>query len=186
MRIALSSTHGCGKTSILNKLKEAYPSFHYVTEVARDCKYPLNEKTSYSTQDFILREQIRRELEKPINEIIISDRSTYDNLAYAWYARDEGNISEEKFDELKRYATTWGMLYDHIFYIPIEFEMEKDGVRSENEDYRKNIDERVKELLWYYKDEDNRTTLHGTVEERLETVKNVIFRMADERGELLK
>ena len=63
------------------------------------------------------------------------------------------------------------------FYIPIEFEVEYDGFRSMNEDFRKEIDKNIKDLL------DGMgidyIELRGTVEERLEIMENVMRNYGD-------
>lgn len=40
--------------------------------------------------------------------------------------------------------------YDILFYTPIEFPLEKDGIRFEDEEYQKEIDSLIKELLDTY------------------------------------
>jgi len=60
------------------------------------------------------------------------------------------------------YTTDWGFTYDHIFYIPIEFPMECDGVRSESSDYQKTIDERIKALLEQFVGPERKTEITGT------------------------
>ena len=58
-------------------------------------------------------------------------------------------------------------------YFPIEFEVVDDGVRSLDEEYRREIDNNIKSILEelginYY-------VMEGAQEERLEMMKNIIW-----------
>lgn len=177
MKIAFVGTHSVGKTTLLNELKKIYPGFNFVSEVARHCPFSLNEKTTLESQDWILRKQIQGELEKPIHDVTICDRSVYDQLAYIVYAVDYGTISSEDGERLERFISNWGLTYDYLFYIPIEFDVEDDGFRSIDELYRKTIDDHVQYILDKYVGTHRRMQLNGTVEERLGVVKNKLFEL---------
>jgi len=69
MKVAFCGAHSTGKTTLINELRKIYPTFNFVNECARDCPFPLNEKTTFESQDWIFREQISRELKVPINDI---------------------------------------------------------------------------------------------------------------------
>jgi nicotinamide riboside kinase len=58
--------------------------------------------------------------------------------------------------------------YDLVFYIPIEFPLEKDGVRFEDDEYQKIIDLQIIKYLKRYK--IPYITLTGTLEERLKQI----------------
>ena len=55
--------------------------------------------------------------------------------------------------------------YDYVFYLPIEFTIEDDGIRSTNIEFQKKVDERYLELIrdWSI----DHTILTGSVEDRL-------------------
>lgn len=163
----------------MNALRKDFPTANFVTEAARDCPFPINENTSFQSQDFILREQIKRELNASLKDITVSDRTTYDQLAYIWYAHEKGNISYEDFQKLEKYTTYWGFTYDFIFYIPIEFPLVEDGVRSTDEEYRKDIDTCITHILKTFVDDSRRMEITGTIEERTEKIKNKMFELIE-------
>lgn len=170
----MCGSHSTGKTTLMNALKKEFPKFNFVSEAARDCPYPINENTGFLSQDFIFRTQVCRELKSELNDVTITDRTTFDQLAYIEYAyRDAMTIHESKYALLKKYALAWANTYDVLFYVPIEFDLVNDGVRSTDDNYRRKIDEYIVKLL----DEKNRRyyTIAGTVEERLKQVKDKIY-----------
>ena len=125
------------------------------------------------------REQ-KRELEASINDITISDRTVYDQLAYIAYAYNKGNITDDELKLLEKYISYWGFTYSYIVYIPIEFEMEKDGVRSEDEEFRREIDQLVQNMLEEYVCEERRCIIKGTEEERYIQLKELLLRLSIE------
>ena len=56
-----------------------------------------------------------------------------------------------------------------VFYFPIEFPVVDDGFRSKDEEFRKKIDENIKNILNYR--HIPYIEVRGTVEERLNTIK---------------
>jgi len=153
------------------------PKFNLVSEAARDCPYKLNEATSFRSQEWIFRTQIQRELDAPLDDITISDRTVYDQLAYIRYAHEIGNITFEEYRVLDQYVTHWGHTYDYIVYIPIEFDLVEDGVRSPDEHYRKAIDQHIKDILDEHVDGMYRCEVRGTPKERAAIVKDLIYEM---------
>ena len=99
---------------------------------------------------------------------------------------ETGNIPFEKFEILEKHITYWGFTYDHIIYVPVEFELVEDGVRSPSKEYQMNIDDKVCKILEDYVAEERRTTIRGTPEERLEQVKKLIITLSETHPELLK
>jgi hypothetical protein len=58
--------------------------------------------------------------------------------------------------------------------------MEKDGVRSEDEDYRVEIDRLIQQLLEEYVCEERRCIIKGTPEERVKKLKEIILTLKEE------
>lgn len=180
-KIGLCGTHSSGKTSVLRLLKKEYKNgLNMVSEAARDCPFPINEKTNFKSQEWIFRTQIKREMDSPLDDITISDRTVYDQLAYVMYALDRGNISYEEYKILEHHILTWATTYDAIVYFPIEFPLEDDGVRSKDEKYREAIDLNIRAVLDLYADKTKLFEVRGTPEERAKQVKNIIFGITSE------
>ena len=90
------------------------------------------------------------------------------------------NISEKK-EPMKEHEkffintalTPWIDEYDVLFYVsPEGVEIEDNGVRETNAEYRTAIDNRIKSLIKMHR--SSAITIKGTVEERIEQVKNAL------------
>lgn len=161
MRIALAGTHWSGKTTILNLLEG-----HKIKEQARALILELGNPKDMSDderanfQQVLLTRQIRSELS--MGDDFISDRSVYDILAYSEGCSNADDIVKQVFFYLSKNP------YDLIFYFPIEFEMEKDGTRPEDEEYRKKIDSLI--FTEMINNGEPLIPITGTIEERLEKI----------------
>ena len=180
IKVGIAGAHGTGKTTLLNRVKKEMPTLNIVTGVARDCPFNINEDTTFKSQEWIFREQVKRELAVPINEITISDRTVYDQLAYIAYAYNKGNITDDELKLLEKYISYWGFTYSYIIYIPIEFEMEKDGVRSEDVEFRNEIDQLVQNMLEEYVCDERKCVIKGTEDERYNQLKDLLLKLSIE------
>lgn len=180
MILGLCGSHSTGKTTLLHVMKEKYPELNIVTESARDCPYPLNEKTNMQSQEWIMRAQISKEMSYPLESIVLTDRTTYDQLAYTKYAYDAGNITFDQYDYIVKYLTTWGLLYDFVLYIPIEFDLVCDGVRSVDKEYQKQIDSFIQQAMKSYVGGHRYVEVKGSIEERCSKISEVIERLQKE------
>ena len=78
----------------------------------------------------------------------------------------------------KEYLITAGMLlrpyYDHVFYVsPEGVEIEDNGIRITDSEYRNKIDNNIKRLLENYKP-NKLTTIQGSMEERIAQVLDAV------------
>lgn len=179
MKYILCGTQGTGKTSVL---KHFDGKMNTITEVVRnlvkDEHIPVNEQGTEHGQRRIFDTyyEILSKTEAPY----ISDRGLVDVLAYTCYnMKDKGEKGEKFMDELmERFVHFQEVNPDVVyFYVPIEFDVVWDGFRSMDEDFRKEIDKNIKDLL----DAMNvdYIELRGTVEERLEIIENVMKKYGD-------
>lgn len=145
MKLALIGTHGVGKTTlafeICAQLKIAGYSVELVTEIARRSPFPVNEGTTLESQLWILHQQIATELEMSYRaQYVVCDRAVIDNYAYL----------SNKFDRqwhLEPMLAHWLQTYDLLIYVPLcNGGIQPDGFRSENVDFQRTIDARVRAL----------------------------------------
>lgn len=143
MKIALVGTHGVGKTTIAYELagliKRKGKAVELITEIARECPFPLNDLGTSQAYQWIIARQIQVEIEKSSRaEILICDRSVLDNFAY--YVRRCGRSGEEA-RALEAYCRSWMKTYDLLVRLPIAREIEADGFRSTDPAFQREIDQ---------------------------------------------
>lgn len=136
--IALSGTHGTGKSTLAYKLatllKEQGFSVILVDELARECPFKINQGSSGDAQWWILAAQIKRELElKGKYDVVICDRTVIDTLAYAYATYN--SVYENPFVDYAKET------YNYIFYLDPEafnFQVD-DGIRDLDERFRLEV-----------------------------------------------
>lgn len=169
MKIAISGSQGVGKSTLLaaiDKVKEEYfPNYIFIKEIVRTLKdqgIRINRDADHYSQCKILEEHYKNTFRYPN---FITDRCAVDAFVYAIYDYTHGKYSfEEHKEHEKRFLETIKE-YDIFYFLPIEFEIEKDGVRDTDKLYQKEINNLF--LTVYKKYNISYQILSGTVEERL-------------------
>jgi len=164
-----------GKTTLVNALKELpeFSEYYFATERSkylRDLGIPLNNDSTIKGQFIFLAERAS-ELLRPR---VITDRTVIDVMAFTRLAE---SIPYYIGDEINQAASHLIREYDYIFYIsPKGVEIEDNGVRTTDANYRKEIDKEIKNLLSKYGHKNQRIVkLTGSVEERVQKVKQTLF-----------
>lgn len=181
MHISISGTQSVGKTTLLNELKNhpEFKDYKFVEEATRwilPLGLPINEESAALSQTLIMSRHLFNIYKFTDNDNVVADRHPLDCLVYSTRLYKTGKISE---NDLKEFSNVvFNVLRSHSFdviaYIPIEFDLVDDGVRSTDVQFRNEIDEYFKGILdafhetfpEYY--ERSVVTLTGTVEERIE------------------
>ena len=142
-RIALVGASSTGKTTVFELLKGKLPKYEFINESTRSVKsygFPINEFGTDATQLAISSFHLEALL-KPGN--ILLDRGYLDLLVYTNFM----DVS----DSTKNYIEdTWNRIkgeYTHYVYFPIEFDSVDDGVRSIDEEWRREIDKEFQLVL---------------------------------------
>jgi nicotinamide riboside kinase len=171
MRIGFCGTMSVGKTTLVNALKELpeFKDYHFRTERSKhlmNLGIPLNTDSTLKGQ-LVFASERSAEL---MQEKIITDRTVIDVMAFC-------DLSESMEDHEKFYlnATLYYLIdeYDILFYVsPEGVEIEDNGVRETNAEYRTTVDEKIKSIVGMYRNDT--VTIKGTVEERIEQVKNAV------------
>jgi hypothetical protein len=104
-----------------------------------------------------------------MNENIITDRTVIDVMAFTSAAKSINEADKISYEE---YARNFINEYDYIFYVsPEGVEIENNGVRETNADYRDLIDFTIKGLLISYGHRiKNYKRISGTTEERVKQI----------------
>ena len=172
MKIGFCGTMSVGKTTLVNALKEL-PEFKDYTFRTERSKYlmemgiPLNTDSTLKGQLVFAAERASELMLKNI----ITDRTVVDVMAFA-------NLSTSMGYREKIYlALTIEPLineYDLLFYVsPEGVEIEDNGVRETDADYRIAIDEEIKSII-QMNGGKKIITIKGAVEERIKQVKSAI------------
>ena len=120
---------------------------------------PLNHATTIEGQTIFLAERVTELMQ----DCLITDRTIIDVMAFTNCARMVSVIDGDAFED---YAKRFVKQYDHIFYIsPEGIDIEDNGIRETDAEYRKRIDEEIQKLLLKHRPVVH--TLKGTTEERI-------------------
>tara|TARA_R110000764_G_scaffold53261_7_gene115843 strand:- start:331 stop:861 length:531 start_codon:yes stop_codon:yes gene_type:complete len=172
MKIGFCGTMSVGKTTLVNALKEL-PEFKDYTFRTERSKYlmemgiPLNTDSTLKGQLVFAAERASELMQKNI----ITDRTVVDVMAFANLSTSMG------YREKVFLALTIEPLineYDLLFYVsPEGVEIEDNGVRETDADYRIAIDEEIKSII-QMNGGKKIITIKGAVEERIKQVKSAI------------
>jgi len=171
MKIGLCGTMSVGKTTLVHALQELPEFKDYMFRTERS-KYlmsqgiPLNTDSTLKGQTVFLAER-SSEL---IQENIITDRTVIDVMAFAQASKSMDWTDKEAF---YAYATRLIKEYDYIFYVsPEGVEIEDNGIRETDAEYRNEIDIIIRLILSQQKHRiKNYGILEGPTEQRIEQMK---------------
>jgi nicotinamide riboside kinase len=167
MKIGLCGTMSVGKTTLVNALKglPEFKDYMFRTERSKELMaqgIPLNTDSTLKGQTVFLAERTG----ELMVENVITDRTVIDVMAFARASKSIDSPDKGLFEE---YARRFIKEYDYIFYVsPEGVEMEDNGVRETNVDYRDLIDYTISKILDEQKHRiKNLNTLSGSTEKRI-------------------
>ena len=159
---ALLGAHGTGKSTLLKSLIEKRPDITVCEGYSRPVikMQPLLKMSDYDAQLLINEFEIWGHLNRLLHKNLICTRSLLDTIIYC-------EILHPDID-LKEMRTIWLRDYKNIklFYIPIEFEMPEDEIRTGifNQEMQKRVDLKIHDYINFCNLPV--ITVKGTVEER--------------------
>lgn len=169
---AITGAHGTGKSTLLNALRNI-PGYEFSVSVTRSSGATLNQEGDDDGQIKILNSIIEYELNNHVyKKDYILDRSFIDFYAYTIYLRRNLRVSDETLKRVEEEFDKRKTNYTMVFYLPIEFDIEQDGVRSNDIDFQKEIDEIIKYIL--LEKEINFIPIIGDVQQRVDEIKTYI------------
>tara|TARA_Y100000592_G_scaffold96718_2_gene165760 strand:+ start:177 stop:707 length:531 start_codon:yes stop_codon:yes gene_type:complete len=171
MKIGFCGTMSVGKTTLVNALAEL-PEFKDYKSTTERSKYlmelgiPLNTDSTTKGQAVFLAERAS----ELMNKNIITDRTIIDVMAFAKCSKSMYPFEADDFIE---FASHMINEYDYIFYVsPEGVDIENNGVRETDVEYRKKIDETIQLLILKYKHKiKNLVEIKGSTKERIKSVK---------------
>jgi nicotinamide riboside kinase len=168
MRIGLAGTMSVGKTTLVKAMSELeqFKDYYVATERSkylRDLGIPLNTDSTLAGQFVFLAERASELL----RENVLTDRTIWDVCAFTLGAQSIDQFDKRSFVEA---AMTLRNRYDLVVYVsPNGVEMEDNGVRTTNLEYRAKIDEVIKLSLDEFSP-SKLITVEGTTEQRIATI----------------
>lgn len=182
MIICFTGSHSTGKSTLVEffKGKENFVSLDSCTRSTISAKErkvdgveDLNETQLRMMDGVIARMKsiVDMETEDP-TKIYCMDRSVIDFLSYTKAFRDKGLVSEEVWKQIKEGCEDLWTYINVFFYLPVEFSIVDDGVRSLDEDLRKAVDKNIREMLLWYPVQA--VELSGSVLQRVKKVEEII------------
>jgi nicotinamide riboside kinase len=173
MKIGLCGTVSVGKTTLVNALKELPEFANY--EIATERSKYLRDQGVALNSDSTIKGQLVFAAERSLElmkENIITDRTVYDVSAFTLSAKSIGWFTKQKFVEIIMQLHSE---YDVIIYVsPEGIEIEDNGVRTTDSEYRDKIDKVIKDMLIEWTP-IKLIEVKGTTEERIKTIKEVLF-----------
>lgn len=179
MIVALTGAHSCGKSTLIEffRGKEGFECIDSVTrstiskEERKVDGVENLDKAQYAILDNIGKatmELVKRNAENP-DKVYLLDRCVFDFIAYSVSFFKKNLISKECLETIETTCKNYWKYYDLVCYLPIEFDIVDDGVRSLDEDLRKEVDKAIlDQLLW---NEVKAIKLHGSVRQRIEDLR---------------
>lgn len=180
MIVVFTGAHGCGKSSLIEKL-QSWDNVVCVNSVTRstisakerridgvesldDAQYKILGNIIEATNDLIEMNK------KDPNKIYLVDRCVFDFVAYTRAFYERGNVSYQCLHTIEETVQNIYKNYDLVCYLPIEFAIVDDGVRSLDEELRKTVDNEIYRQIKasgvkYVK-------LSGSYEERIKTLQS--------------
>ena len=174
MKIGFCGTMSVGKTTLVNALAELpeFKDYKFRTERSKylmEMGIPLNTDSTVKGQAVFLAERASELMQ----DSIITDRTIIDVMAFAKCSKSMNYLEANDFCS---FANNMLSEYDHVFYVsPEGIEIENNGVRETNAEYRKLIDQNIQLLIIKYRHKiKNLTEIKGSTEERIKSVKQAI------------
>jgi GTPase SAR1 family protein len=174
MKIGLCGTMSVGKTTLVNALKELPEFKDYTTRTERSKELmamgiPLNTDSTLKGQTVFLAERAG----ELMVENIITDRTVIDVMAFTQASKSINYIDKEDFIN---HAKNLISEYDYIFYVsPEGVEIENNGVRETDAEYRDLIDFIIKSTINRYNHRiKNLYRISGSTEERIKLIQQAI------------
>jgi len=174
MKIGFCGTMSVGKTTLVNELKKLpeFKDYKFRTERSKhlmEMGIPLNTDSTVKGQTVFLAERASELMQ----ENIITDRTVIDVMSFAQCSNSINYLDKDNFTNL---AACLVHEYDYIFYVsPEGIEIEDNGVRETDAEYRKDIDNTIQYFLNKYNHRiKNLIPISGSTSNRIKKIKQAL------------
>ena len=190
MRIAISGTHCCGKTTLIDEFLESHSEFAHESEPYQ----ALQEERGETFAAEPCAEDFRRQLEYNVERLrrrgpgdpVIYERSPADFIAYMFALAKLGRDPDatrvlENSLELAAEAIA---LLDMIVFLPAS-DLQRDIAETEDPKLRRAVDRRLESILidddlgWFASDGDKVLRASGTTAQRLRRIEQAVRRRSN-------
>ena len=168
MKIGLAGTMSVGKTTLVKALSELpqFKDYFVATERSkylRDLGIPLNTDSTLNGQFVFLAERASELL----RENVLTDRTIWDVCAFTLGAKSINDFDKRTFVEASMMLRNQ---YDLVIYVsPRGVDVENNGVRETDPQYRRKIDDVIKLSLAEYPP-SKLIEVEGNTDERIATI----------------
>jgi hypothetical protein len=154
-------THSVGKTTLLKEIDKTHPELYTSDGFSRPLQESLKGLEPVYIQKVLNELTLWRWKQDIEKKNCIFGRSIIDCIVYSRILFPDLQVRS-----LVKELETSRKQVRNYFYLPIEFELQKDGIRPEDIAFQKQVDEDFYDLMARYN--LDAVTLTGSVEERLE------------------
>lgn len=184
MLVALTGAHSCGKSTLVEFFR-GKEGFTCVDSVTRS-RIGVSERRIDGVKELDtaqysillgIREAVADLIEQNKNQpdqIFLLDRCIFDFVAYTRAFHKRGLVSDKALWAIEQDCQDIlaDFKYDLVGYLGIEFNIVDDGVRSLDEELRKDVDQEIqRQLLW---NPIKAIKLSGSVRQRVDTLRHAI------------
>jgi nicotinamide riboside kinase len=172
MKIGFTGTMSVGKTTLVKALAELpeFKDYYIATERSkylRDLGIPLNTDSTMPGQLIFLAERASEVL----REKVLTDRTVWDVCAFTQQSQSIPDYQKQSYVDT---AMALKLEYDLVFYIsPEGVDIEDNGVRTTDVNYRNQINQEILKLLSLYPPK-KLVILTGSTSNRVNTVLEAI------------
>lgn len=157
-KISISSTHGVGKTTLINLIKKIYkmnntifyPESAIIVNEMNKKKFKLNQDSNIDTQRLIMEMEVNNVNNSNLHKsnLCFFDRCVLDTYIYCIYLFEHNNLSFEEFSLIEKYYKENIYKYDIIFFIESRSSrIENNGYRALDKKYQDDIYNIFKKVL---------------------------------------
>ena len=157
-KISISSTHGVGKTTLINLIKKIYktdntifyPESAIIVNEMNKKKFKLNQESNIDTQRLIMEMEVNNLNNSNLykDKLCFFDRFVLDTYIYCIYLFEHEKLSFEEFSLIEKYYKENIYKYDYIFFIESRsLKIENNGYRALDKKYQDDIYNIFKRVL---------------------------------------